>query len=87
MFYIVPDNGVLLRLIVVGSSRRSRSRCLAWSVEDIAATVAAFTARGVAFERFTGVEQDDLGVWRSPGGAQVARFKEPDGNTLSPTQF
>lgn len=28
-----------------------------------------------------------LGVWRLPGGAQVACFKDPDGNTLSLTQF
>ncbi len=31
--------------------------------------------------------QDDLGVWNAPGGAQVAWFKDPDGNTLSLTQL
>lgn len=79
-------NGVLLRLIVVEQLAPFPFTLLGWSVQDIAATVAAFTARGVAFERFTGVEQDDLGVWRSPGGARVAWFKDPDGNTLSLTQ-
>ena len=52
-------------------------------MRDIAATV----ARGVTFDRFEGVEQDELGVWRSPGGARVAWFKDPDANTLSLTQF
>ena len=60
---------------------------LGWSVEDISATVEGLTAAGVVFERIEGVEQDELGVWRSPGGASVAWFKDPDGNTLSLTQF
>ena len=33
------------------------------------------------------MKQDDLGIWRSPSGAQVAWFKDPDGNTLSLTQL
>jgi predicted enzyme related to lactoylglutathione lyase len=80
-------NGVLLRVIVVEQLTPFPFTLLGWSVEDIAATVAALTARGVAFDRFEGVQQDELGVWRSPGGARVAWFKDPDGNTLSLTQF
>ena len=80
-------NGVLLRVIVVEQLTPFPFTLLGWSVEDIKATVAALTARGVAFDRFEGVEQDELGVWRSPGGAQVAWFKDPDANTLSLTQF
>jgi predicted enzyme related to lactoylglutathione lyase len=80
-------NGVLLRLIVVEQLTPFPFTLLGWTVADISATVAGLTARGVAFERFDGVEQDELGVWRSPGGARVAWFKDPDGNTLSLTQF
>jgi catechol 2,3-dioxygenase-like lactoylglutathione lyase family enzyme len=80
-------NGVLLRVIAVEQLTPFPFTLLGWSVEDISATVAALTARGVAFDRFEGVDQDELGVWRSPGGAQVAWFKDPDGNTLSLTQF
>jgi predicted enzyme related to lactoylglutathione lyase len=80
-------NGVLLRVIVVEQLTPFPFTLLGWSVEDIGATVAALTARGVAFDRFEGVEQDELGIWRSPGGAQVAWFKDPDANTLSLTQF
>lgn len=80
-------NGVLLRLIAVEQLTPYPFTVLGWSVEDIAAKVAGLTARGVVFERIEGIEQDALGVWRSPGGAQVAWFKDPDANTLSLTQF
>jgi len=43
--------------------------------------------RGVHFERFEGVAQDESGVWTAPSGAKVAWFKDPDGNILSLTQF
>lgn len=80
-------NGVLLRVIVVEQLTPFAFTLLGWAVQDIAGTVGALTARGVAFDRFEGVEQDELGVWKSPGGAHVAWFKDPDGNTLSLTQF
>ena len=80
-------NGVLLRLIAVEQLTPYPFTVLGWSVEDIAKTVAGLTANGVVFERIEGVEQDELGVWLSPGGARVAWFKDPDGNTLSLTQF
>jgi predicted enzyme related to lactoylglutathione lyase len=80
-------NGVLLRLIAVEQLTPFPFTVLGWSVADIATTVAGLTANGVAFDRIEGVEQDELGVWLSPGGARVAWFKDPDGNTLSLTQF
>ena len=43
----------------------------------------ALAGRGVAFVRFPGMEQDDRGVWAAQGGARVAWFRDPDGNTLS----
>ena len=58
---------------------------LGWQVEDITAAVDALAARGVAFERYPGIEQDELGVWRMPE-VSVAWFKDPDGNTLSLAQ-
>jgi catechol 2,3-dioxygenase-like lactoylglutathione lyase family enzyme len=54
-----------------------------WEVTDIHATVADLTSRGVEFLRFSFFEQDEAGVWTAPGGAQVAWFKDPDGDTLS----
>jgi predicted enzyme related to lactoylglutathione lyase len=31
--------------------------------------------------------QDELGIWTTPDGTKVAWFKDPDGNTLSLTEF
>ncbi len=43
--------------------------------------------RGVSFNRYEGLPQDAAGVWTTPDGAQIAWFNDPDGNTLSLTQF
>jgi catechol 2,3-dioxygenase-like lactoylglutathione lyase family enzyme len=56
---------------------------LGWSVDE---RVTALERRGVAFNRYPRVEQDDAGVWSAPGGARVAWFQDPDGNVLSLTQ-
>jgi catechol 2,3-dioxygenase-like lactoylglutathione lyase family enzyme len=60
---------------------------LGWSVRNIRSTVRLLSQAGVVFERYDGLAQDNDGVWRSPGGAHVAWFQDPDGNTLSLTQF
>lgn len=57
---------------------------LGWRVPDVRAAARDLADRGVVFERFEGMEQDDLGVWTPPGGAGgVCWFKDPDGNLLS----
>jgi hypothetical protein len=45
------------------------------------------TRRDIIFERYEGMNHDEDAVWRAPSGALVAWFKDPDGNTLSFTQF
>ena len=43
--------------------------------------------RGVVFERYDGMQQDGRSIWTVPGGgARIAWFKDPDGNTLSLTE-
>jgi hypothetical protein len=42
---------------------------------------------GVAFQRYDGMAQDEDALWHSPSGAMVAWFHDPDGHTLSLTQF
>ena len=44
-------------------------------------------AKGIQFERYAHMDQDQRGIWHSPGGADVAWFKDPDGNTLSLTEW
>jgi len=61
---------------------------LGWNVPDIKAEVARLSKNGVAFERIKELPQDDAGIWTTPDGVgKVAWFKDPDGNTLSLTQF
>jgi hypothetical protein len=43
--------------------------------------------RGVTFEKYKGFSQDEARVCTFPDGTRVAWFKDPDGNTLSVTQF
>ena len=59
---------------------------LGWEVASAETTVHALIEKGIHFERYPGVDQNALGIWRSPSGAQVAWFKDPDGNTLSISQ-
>jgi catechol 2,3-dioxygenase-like lactoylglutathione lyase family enzyme len=86
-FALVFDaNGTMLRVQKVEVVAPHRYTALGWLVADIAATIAGLSSRGVTFERYEGLEQDALGVWQSPSGAQVAWFKDPDDNVLSLTQ-
>ncbi len=79
--------GTMLRLALVEELQPQGFTVLGWIVSDIAATARELSARGVDFKRYEWMEQDPLGIWRSPGGAQVAWFPDPDGNTLSITQL
>jgi len=86
-FALVFDaNGTMLRVAVAAQVAVAPYTVLGWAVADIAATVRALAAAGVEFQRYPGMQQDELGIWRSPGGARVAWFKDPDGNTLSVSQ-
>jgi len=87
-FAIVFDAaGIMLRVTNVGKFTPHPFTVLGWDTPDIAGTIGKLNAGGVKFERFPGMKQDDLGIWTAPGGAQIAWFKDPDGNVLSLTQF
>lgn len=58
---------------------------LNFPVDDIDAAVDALAARGVEFERYDGMEQDEKGVMRA-GGPYIAWFRDPAGNILSVLQ-
>ena len=79
--------GTMLRVAISRAAPASGYTVMGWIVEDIHASVADLQSRGVEFERFGFMQQDAQGVWTAPGGAQVAWFKDPDGNTLSLTQL
>jgi len=58
---------------------------LNFPVDDVEAAVDQLAARGVRFERYEGVEQDDKGIFRGQGPL-IAWFKDPAGNILSVLQ-
>ena len=84
-FALVFDvNSVMLRITAVKDLKPAGFTILGWKVDDIGSAVSAIKARGVTFERYPGMEQDELGIWTVPGGsAKVAWFRDPDGNVLS----
>lgn len=88
-FALVFDaGGTTLRVATVQALHPAGYTVLGWLVPDIRRAVRALTRRGAPFQRYGGLmEQDELGVWAAPGGALVAWFKDPDGNTLSLTEL
>ena len=80
-------NGTMLRVQKVHQLVPVRHTTLGWEVSDIHAEVKELTKKGVQFEQFAGLDQDNSGIWTSPSGAKIAWFKDPDGNILSLTQF
>ena len=58
------------------------STVLGWEVKDIEKVAAFLRDRGVVFEKYPHMDQDALGIWKSPAG-KVAWFKDPDGNVLA----
>jgi catechol 2,3-dioxygenase-like lactoylglutathione lyase family enzyme len=58
---------------------------LNFPVDDIDAAVDALTARGVSFQRYDGIDQDEKGIARGVG-PYIAWFTDPAGNVLSVLQ-
>jgi catechol 2,3-dioxygenase-like lactoylglutathione lyase family enzyme len=78
--------GVIVRLTLVERVDPPPYTVLGWTVRDIEDTVRSLMSRGVEFERFDDLEQNSWGIWEAVDGAQVAWFRDPDGNILSLTQ-
>jgi catechol 2,3-dioxygenase-like lactoylglutathione lyase family enzyme len=80
-------HGTVLRVTLVDHLSPAPFTVLGWTVTGMDEIVRSLGARGVAFERFAGMDQDELGIWTTPGGDRVAWFKDPDGNVLSVTEL
>jgi catechol 2,3-dioxygenase-like lactoylglutathione lyase family enzyme len=55
---------------------------LNFPVADVEGTVDALIQRGLTFERYDGIEQDDKGINRGEGPL-IAWFRDPAGNIMS----
>jgi catechol 2,3-dioxygenase-like lactoylglutathione lyase family enzyme len=87
---VFSAHGVMLRIVDISNVKDfspAPFTILGWRVSSAESTVRALHEKGIQFERFPGMDQNPLGIWHSPGGAQVAWFKDPEGNLLSITEI
>jgi len=58
-----------------------------WHVVDVHEAVELLLKRGIIFNRYPGLSQDEQGIWTTPDGNKIAWFTDLDGNTLSLTEI
>jgi hypothetical protein len=75
---VLNIGGVTLRVSIVADFTPHEHTILGFNVPDVAATVKALREKGVAFNVYQHVNQDELGIWTAPGGTvRVAWFEAP----------
>jgi catechol 2,3-dioxygenase-like lactoylglutathione lyase family enzyme len=67
---------------------KSTATLVGWGVDDVEEVVEELTSKGVVFERYEEgpIITDEKGIATFEGGAKVAYFRDPDGNTHSIAQ-
>jgi catechol 2,3-dioxygenase-like lactoylglutathione lyase family enzyme len=67
---------------------KSTATLASWGVDDVEEVVDELASKGVTFERYDEgtIITDEKGIATFEGGAKVAYFRDPDGNTLSIAQ-
>ncbi len=92
---VSEENGLLTLHIAGGSEiiaypkpdhTPAKFTILNFPVDDIDKAVDGLGARGVEFERYDGLAQDEKGIARNEG-PQIAWFTDPAGNILSVLQL
>jgi catechol 2,3-dioxygenase-like lactoylglutathione lyase family enzyme len=87
-FALVFDaHGTMLRIQKVKTLTKAGYTALGWHVGDIEEAVGMLGKRGIRFDRYPGLPQDEQGIWTTPDGNKIAWFSDPDGNTLSLTEL
>jgi len=78
--------GITLRVSLVADFKPHEHTILGFNVPDVSVTVKALRAKGVKFNTYAALHQDELGILTLPGRtSRVAWFNDPDGNVLSVT--
>ena len=77
---VVESRQTVIRITKINEFTPAPFTILGWRVQNIEEEVRTLAARGVLFQRYSGLTQNDLGIWTSPGGARIAWFRDPDGN-------
>src|SRR5262245_37168674 len=68
---VFDANGTMLRIQKTDQVSPPPYTSLGWQVTDIVASVRELGARGVIFERYGFLAQDELGIWSTGDGAKV----------------
>jgi catechol 2,3-dioxygenase-like lactoylglutathione lyase family enzyme len=76
----------MIRIVKVPTFTALRSTVLGWEVDDIETIVTWLAGRGVVFDKYPFVQDQERGIWTTPNGDKVAWFKDPDGNVLGVSQ-
>lgn len=86
--YRCAEDSVMHVYLSPDHAGRATATLASWYVDDVERVVDELTQRGVAFERYNEgpILTDDKGIATFEGGARVAYFRDPDGNTLSIAQ-
>ena len=89
----VSEEGVLLVLHLAGDRNTivypkpdhvpATYTILNFPVDDVDEAVTTLEGRGVRFEHYDGLDQDERGISRADGGPTIAWFTDPAGNILS----
>ena len=80
---VIQAGDNMIRVAKAGKFTPAPFTVLGWEVTKIEDEVRALVARGVVFEKYPFVEDQETGIWITPNGDKVAWFKDPDGNVLS----
>lgn len=83
---VMRAGGNMIRIGKVAEFTPAQGTVLGWEVKNIEAVVTWLKERGVIFEKYPFVQDQELGVWTAPTGDKVAWFKDPDGNVLGVSQ-
>ena len=83
---VLYSGATMIRIVKVQDFVPVPYTVLGWEVQNIELVVSDLKTRGVAFEKYPFIQDQELGIWQSAGGDKVAWFKDPDGNVLSVSQ-
>lgn len=83
---VLNGNGTMLRIGKLPELKPAQFTVLGWETGEIEKTVAELAQKGINFEKYSFLPQDNLGIWTAPTGDKVAWFRDPDGNILSLSQ-
>jgi catechol 2,3-dioxygenase-like lactoylglutathione lyase family enzyme len=84
---VVNANGTPLRITRIEGHRPTNYTVIGWAVDDIDELAQELIDRGLRFDKYENLDQDEHGVWTGPNGNRIGWFEDPDGNILSLTQF